>query len=124
MHIIAIVGRVGRDPETRQTDGGKTVTNFTVADNRRYTAGDGEQREETTWFRVSAWGKLGEICGQYLRKGREVAVVGRVRGDENGNPRVWQGQDGEARASFEVTARSVQFLGGQNGGEAHDESAA
>lgn len=121
MHIITIVGRVGRDPETRQTDSGKTVTNFSVADNRRYTAGDGEQREETTWFRVSAWGKLGEICGQYLSRGREVAVVGRVRPDESGNPRTWTGQDGKVRASFEVTAQSVQFLGGKNGGQADDE---
>ena len=111
---IIIMGNLGADPEMRYTPSGQPVTNFSVATNRRWTNADGTPGEETIWFRVTAWGKLGETCNQYLSKGRQVFVEGRLRPDpETGRPRIWTGQDGVARASFEITAFTVKFLGGR-----------
>ena len=111
---IILVGNLGRDPEMRYTPGGQAVTNFSVATNRRYTDSSGETRDETVWFRISAWGKQAESCNQYLNKGSRVLVEGRLTGDENGNPRMWTGQDGTPRASFEVSAQNVRFLTGRD----------
>jgi len=108
---IVIVGNVGRDPEMRYTPSGQAVTSFSVATNRQYTNNNGEAVKETIWFRVSAWGKTGEICNQYLKKGSKVLVEGRLTADPaTGGPRVWTGQDGSPRASFEVSAGTVRFL--------------
>lgn len=110
-HTIIIVGNVGRDAEMRYIPSGAAVTSFSVATNRQYTASNGEQIKETTWFRVSAWGKQAEICHQYVKKGMKVLVEGRLNPDpETGNPRIWNRQDGSAAASFEVTAATVRFL--------------
>jgi single-strand DNA-binding protein len=97
----------------RYLPNGTPVANFSVATNRRWTGQDGQQQEETAWFRVSTFGRLAEVCNQYLSKGRPVLVEGRLRPDETGGPRVWQGNDGQYRASFEVTAQTVKFLGGR-----------
>ncbi len=108
---IIIVGNVGRDPEMRYTPSGQAVTSFSVATNRQYTNNNGETVKETIWFRVSAWGKTGETCNQYLKKGSKVLVEGRLTADPaTGGPRVWTGQDGSPRASFEVSAQTVRFL--------------
>ena len=110
-HTIIIVGNVGRDPEMRYTPAGQAVTSFSVASNRRYTSSNGEQVNETIWFRISAWGKQAEICNQYLKKGSKVLVEGRLTPDKNtGGPRIWQKQDGSSGASFEVTAGTIRFL--------------
>jgi single-strand DNA-binding protein len=110
-HTIIIVGNVGRDPEMRYTPSGQAVTSFSVASNRRYTSSNGEQVNETIWFRISAWGKQAEICNQYLKKGSKVLVEGRLTPDKNtGGPRIWQKQDGSSASSFEVTAGTVRFL--------------
>lgn len=110
-HTIIIVGNLGRDPEMRYTPNGQAVTNFSVATSRKYSTSDGQQVKETTWFRISAWGKQAEICNEYLRKGSKVLVEGRLRPDPaTGGPRVWKDQDGNARTSFEVTASTVRFL--------------
>jgi len=103
---LIIVGNLGRDPEMRYTPDGTPVTNFSVATNRRWTDASGQQQERTIWFRVSAWRRLAETCNQYLTKGRQVMVEGEIQ-----EPRVWQAQDGEWRASLDVTARRVVFLG-------------
>ncbi|MBN2469649.1 MAG: single-stranded DNA-binding protein [Anaerolineae bacterium] len=100
-----IVGNVGRDPELRYTPDGTAVCDFSVAVNRRWTGSDGEQKEKTTWFRVTCWRKLAETVNQYVTKGRQVLVTGEV--DASG----WVGQDGEPRATLELTARDVKFLG-------------
>ena len=113
---VILVGNLGRDQEMRYTPGGQAVTNFSVATNRRYTDSSGETRDETVWFRISAWGKQAETCNQYLKKGSRVLVEGRLNGDENGNPRMWTGQDGSPRASFEVTSQNVRFLSGRDEG--------
>jgi single-strand DNA-binding protein len=118
-HKVIIVGNLGRDPEMRYTPDGTPVTNFSVATNRRWSTPDGTQNEETVWFRVTAWRQLAELCNQYLSKGRPVLVEGRMNADrETGAPRVWTGNDGQPRASFEVTALTVRFLGGRGEGEA------
>ena len=114
---IIIMGNLGRDPEMRYTPQGKPVTNFSVATSRRWTNADGTPGEETVWFRVSAWGRMAEVCNEYLSKGRQVFVEGRLRPDpETGGPRLWTRQDGTAGASFEITARTVKFLGGRGEG--------
>lgn len=111
---VTIVGNLGRDPEMRYTPSGVPVTHFSVATNRRWTSADGTPGEETAWFRVSAWSRLAETCNQYLSKGRQVLVEGRLVPDpDTGGPRVWTGNDGVARASFEVRALTVKFLGGR-----------
>lgn len=110
-HTIIVVGNVGRDPEMRYTPSGQAVTSFSVASNRRYTSSNGEQVNETIWFRISAWGKQAEICNQYLKKGSRVLVEGRLTPDKaSGGPRIWQKQDGTSAASYEVTAQTVRFL--------------
>lgn len=114
-HKIVLVGNLGRDPEMRYTPSGKEVTNLSVATNRRYTGSDGNAVEETIWFRVSVWGKQAVACNEYLAKGRQVLVEGRLIADENGNPRIWSRQDGTPGASFEVNAQVVRFLGSRNG---------
>jgi single-strand DNA-binding protein len=102
-----IVGHLGRDPEMRYTPSGVPVTSFSVATNRRWTGSDGQQQEKTTWFRVTAWRRLAETCNQYLSKGRLVLVEGEI------DTSAWLSQDGEARATLELNARTVQFLGGR-----------
>jgi single-strand DNA-binding protein len=120
-HKVILVGNLGRDPEMRYTPGGQAVTNLSVATNRTYTDSSGNNVKQTVWFRVSVWGKQAENCHQYLRKGRPVLVEGRLNADENGNPRMWTGQDGTPRASYEVTAETVRFLGGREEGGAFTE---
>jgi single-strand DNA-binding protein len=104
---VILVGNLGSDPEMRYTPSGKAVTSFRMATNRRYTTTAGESKEETDWFRVSVWGKQAEQCNQFLAKGRQVYVEGRL------HARNWEGQDGQMRTSLEVTADRVLFLGRQ-----------
>jgi single-strand DNA-binding protein len=115
---IILVGNVGRDPEMRYTPSGQAVTSFSVATNRQYSNNNGETVKETVWFRVSAWGKHAETCNQYLKKGSKVLVEGRLTADPaTGGPRIWNGQDGSPRASFEVSASTVRFLSSRNEAE-------
>ena len=108
---IIIIGNLGRDPEMRYTPNGQAVTNLSVATNRQYTSNSGERVKETTWFRVSVWGKQAEACNQYLKSGSKVLVEGRMNQDkETGGPRIWTRNDGSAGASFEITAQTVRFL--------------
>ena len=102
---VILVGNLGSDPEMRYTPNGKAVTSFNVATNRRYTTSGGESKEETDWFRVSVWGKQAEQCNQFLGKGKQVYVEGRL------HARSWEGQDGQMRTSLEVNAERVLFLG-------------
>jgi single-strand DNA-binding protein len=117
---VVIVGNLGTDPEMRYTPSGSAVTNFSVATNRKWSDSQGNQQEETVWFRVSVWGKMAETCNQYLSKGRQVLVEGRMRSDpETGGPRIWTDQNGQPRASYELTGLEVKFLGtrGDSGGD-------
>ena len=109
MNKIIVIGNLGRDPEMRYTPNGQAVTSFSVASNRKYTTSTGEQREETEWFNVSAWGKLGETCNQWLTKGSQVYIEGRL------HSRTYQGRDGQTRFVNEINLTDVQFLGRTQG---------
>ena len=115
MNKILIIGNLVSDPEMRYTPNGNAVTSFSVATNRRYTSG-GETREETEWFRISAWNRLAETCNQYLTKGSKVYVEGRL------TSRSFQGNDGQTRFSLEVNATDVRFIDSRSnsGGDAND----
>lgn len=95
-----VIGNLGNDPEMKFTATGTPVAHFSVAVNEQYG-----ERPSTTWFRVSAWGKLGEVCNQYLGKGRTVLVVGTV----SASP--YTGRDGQAQVSLNLTAKTVRFIG-------------
>ena len=123
---ITLVGNLGGDPEMRYLQDGRPVTNFSLATNRRWSnRQSGEQQEETIWWRVSIFGPSAEACNQYLSKGSQVLVIGRMRPDPNtGGPRIWNRQDGTPSASYEINANSVKFLGGRGeGGAASSPSA-
>lgn len=101
---MMIIGNVGSDPEMRYTPNGNPVTSFSVATNRRWTSSDGEQQEETEWFRVNAWNRLAETCNQYVSKGMKVYVEGRLKSSP------WMGNDGQPRAGNEISASEIKFL--------------
>jgi len=112
LNKVILIGHLGGDPEMRYTPDGKSVTSFRVATTYRYTTSRGETREETDWFRVTVWGRQAEQCNQYLKKGQQVYVEGRLHARE------WQTQDGQTRTSLEVTSSNVVFLGRPSGGAA------
>ena len=117
-HLV-LVGNLGRDPEMRYTPSGQAVTSLNVATNRQYTSSNGERVKETTWFRVSVWGKQAESANQYLRRGSKVLIEGRLTPDQStGGPKVFTRQDGSAGASFDVTAARVVFLSSRSEDEA------
>jgi single-strand DNA-binding protein len=121
--LLIVVGNLGKDPEMRYTPTGQAVTNFSIATSRQYSDANGQQVKDTTWFRVSVWGKQAEACNQYLKKGSKVLVEGRLNSDpKTGGPRVWQGKDGAA-ASYEITAANVRFLSGANERDSEPQSA-
>lgn len=108
---IIVVGNLGGDPEMRYMPDGSAVTNFSIASNRRYNDRNGQLVDETTWFRVSVWGRQAETANQYLSKGQKVLVEGRLRPDpQTGGPRTYTRQDGTVGASFEIFAESFRFL--------------
>ena len=111
-HKVVLVGNLGRDPEMRYTSDGTPVTSFSIATNESWTNRDGQQQDRTTWWRISAWRRLAETCNQYLSRGSQVLVEGRMNPDpETGNPRTFTRNDGSVGASYEVTAFTVKFLG-------------
>jgi len=108
---LTLVGHLGGEPEMKYLASGTAVTNFSVATNNNYTNQQGQKVSETTWFRVAAWGKLGENCNQYLKKGSRVLVKGMLQPDKTtGSPKTFQRNDGTVGASYEVKANSVLFL--------------
>ncbi len=102
-----VVGHLGRDPEMRYTPSGVPVTSFSVATTRKWSNANGEPQEKTTWFRVTCWRKLAELTAQYLQKGRLVLVEGDI------DATAWTDREGNPRASLELTATNVKFLGGR-----------
>lgn len=115
-----LVGRLGRDPETRYTGGGTAVANFSIATSEKFKDKNGEKQEKTEWHKITAWGKLAEICQQYLKKGALVYIEGTI------GTREWQDKEGIKRYTTEITARQMQMLGsrsdGGNSAPAHDDA--
>jgi single-strand DNA-binding protein len=102
---VILVGNLGADPEVRYTASGTAVAKFRIATTERFTDKDGNRQERTEWHRVVAWRKLAEICGQYLSKGKQVYIEGRIRND------TWE-KDGVKQYSYEIVADTMQMLGG------------
>lgn len=118
-HKIILIGNLGKEPEMRYTPSGQAVTSFSVAVDDSYTGNDGQRIKRTIWVRVSAWGKQAETCNTYLHKGSKVLVEGRLTPDQaTGGPRIWQRQNGDSAASYEVSAMTVRFLTPKGEGEA------
>ncbi|TVP88525.1 MAG: single-stranded DNA-binding protein [Thioalkalivibrio sp.] len=108
---VILIGNLGADPEKRETPAGLTITNLRLATTEQWTdKQSGEKRENTEWHRVVLFGRLGEIAAQYLGKGSQVYIEGRIQ------TRKWQGQDGQDRYTTEVVANEMQLLGGRGGG--------
>lgn len=101
---VILVGRLGADPEIRYTQSGAGVANFNLATSENWTDRDGQRQERTEWHRIVVWGKMAETCSQYLSKGRQVYVEGRLQ------TRSWDDKDGNKRYTTEVVANTVQFL--------------
>lgn len=123
LNKVMVIGHLGRDPEMRYTPSGRPVTSFSVVTTRAWTSAEGERHEESEWFNVVAWGNLAEICNQYLTKGQQVYVEGRLQ------TRGWEDQDGKKHYRTELVANEMIVLGERraNAGAApvspsHDES--
>ena len=115
---VILVGNLGANPEMRTTQGGQPVANLRLATTERWTDKNGQKQEQTEWHRVVVWGKQAEICGQYLVKGRQIYVEGRIR------TRQWQDQQGQKRYSTEVVAQVIQMLGNRTEGAPREEPSA
>jgi single-strand DNA-binding protein len=107
---VILVGRLGRDPETRYTGGGQAVANFSVATDETYKDKAGERQKRTEWHKIVVWGKQAEIAQQYLKKGSLIFIEGRIQSRE------WQDKEGQKRTSFEIVASNFRMLGGRSDG--------
>ena len=107
-----IIGNLGRDPEVRYTQGGQAMTRFTVATTDTWTDRDNGRQERTEWHNIVVWGKQAETCGQYLSKGRQVYIEGRIQ------TRKFEDREGKERYFTEINAQQVTFLGSRDGGSA------
>ena len=109
---VILVGRLGRDPETRYTGAGQAVANFSVATDESYKDKNGERQKRTEWHKIVVWGKQAEIAQQYLKKGSLIFIEGRIQSRE------WQDKEGQKRTSFEIVASNFRMLGGRAEGAA------
>ena len=104
-----MVGNLTWDPELKHLDNGAAVATLGLASNRTYTAGNGERREEVCYINVTVWGRIAEVCCEYLSTGSQVLVEGRLKFDR------WENEEGEPRSKHEIVANTVQFLGSPRG---------
>jgi single-strand DNA-binding protein len=102
---VIIIGRLGAEPEVKTINTGNTVATLSVATSENWNDKNGQRQERTEWHRIVVWGKLAEICGKHLHKGRQVYVEGRLQ------TRSWEDQQGQKRYTTEIVASTVQFLG-------------
>ena len=116
VNMAIVVGNLGKDPEVRFTQSGRAVANFSIATSESWTGQDGNPQERTEWHRIVVWGKQAESCGQYLAKGRQVFVQGRIQS------RSYEDKTGNTRYITEIVAQRVQFLGGAGGTRASQET--
>lgn len=118
LNELTVQGALGQDVELRYTSSGQPVANFSVASNDQYNNAAGEKVSTTTWFRVSAWGKLAEICNQYLSKGSKIIFKGRLSPEI----KIYQTSGGESKANYEVTMSDLFMLGGGSGSNANTDT--
>jgi single-strand DNA-binding protein len=107
---VTIIGRLGKDPEVRYTQDKKAVGNFTIATSEKWTGKDGKKNEKTEWHRVVVWDKQAELCAEYLSKGRQVAIEGKLQ------TREWTNKEGVKQYTTEIVASHVEFLGSKEDG--------
>ena len=107
---VILVGRLGRDPETRYTGSGQAVANFSLATDETYKDKNGERQKRTVWHKIVVWGKQAEIAQQYLKKGSLIFLEGRIQNRE------WQDKEGQKRTSFEIVCQNFRMLGGRGDG--------
>ncbi len=112
---VILVGRLGKDPEVRVTGGGQSVASFSIATNEKWTGKNGEPEERTEWHNIVAWGKLAELCRDYLNKGSQVYLEGRLQ------TREYEDKDKIKRRTTEINAREVVFLSGRGQGKGGEE---
>ena len=105
LNKVMIIGNLGREPELRYTPSGRPVATFSVAVSRSWKSSNGEHRSETEWFKIVAWGKLAEICKEYLHKGQQVYIEGRLQ------TRQWEDKEGQQRTTVELIANEMTMLG-------------
>jgi single-strand DNA-binding protein len=105
LNKVMLLGRLGRDPEVRYTGSGKAMATFSLATSTRWRDQDGNDQERTEWHRIVAWGRLGEVCGEYLSKGKQVYIEGRIQ------TRDWEDQEGAKRTTTEIVAGDMIMLG-------------
>jgi single-strand DNA-binding protein len=108
LNKVILIGNLGRDPELRYTQSGQAVANFTLATNESWTNRSGEREERTEWHRIVAWAKLAEFCGEYLAKGKQIYVEGRLQ------TRDWEDKDGNKRYTTEIKADKLLMLGARS----------
>ena len=118
LNKVQIIGLLGREPEMRYTPSGKPVTTFTVAVSRTWNSGDGERHSETEWFNIVAWGNLAEVCKQYLNKGQQVYIEGRLQ------TRRWDDKEGGKHTNIEIVANEMMMLGERRDHNNHTQQAA
>jgi len=106
VNMVILVGHLGADPDVKTTQGGKTVSTLSLATSEQWTGKDGQKGEHTEWHRVIAWSRLGEICGEYLHKGSQIYIEGKLQ------TRAWEDKSGNKRSTTEVIAQKMQMLGG------------
>lgn len=117
LNKVLLIGRLGQDPEMRYTPSGKPLTKFQIAVNRSWTSSENEKKTETEWFTVVSWGKLAEICNQYLTKGKQVYLEGRL------HTRHWKDEEGANHSAVEVVAREMIMLGDPSDEDESDQMA-
>ncbi len=112
LNKVMLIGRVGAQPELRHTPGGQPVTSFRLATTRTWMSTQGDHKEETAWFTIVAWDKLAGVCAEFLQKGRQIYIEGRLQNKE------WTGKDGLQHMQVEIVAREMLLLGGGAAGNA------
>jgi len=108
---VILIGRLGRDPEIKYTPSGAPVAKFSLATDEVFRDRAGEQQKRTEWHNIVAWNKLAEICGEYLTKGKQVYIEGRIQS------RQWEDQSGNKRTAYDIVAREMKMLGSRAGSE-------
>lgn len=110
LNKVMLLGRLGKDPELKHTEGGKTICKFSIATDETWKGTDGEKQSKTTWHNIVVWGKLAEICGQYLSKGKLVFIEGKIQ------VREWEDKEGLKRTTTEILASNMVMCGGRDEG--------
>lgn len=114
VNLVVLVGRLGKDVETKHNQGGSVIANFSMATEEKWTK-DGEKQSKTTWHNIVAFGKLAEICEKWLSKGSLIYIEGRIQHDQ------WEDDNGNKRYATKIVANKMQMLGGGNGGNGNND---